>query len=125
MDRLRQLFRSSFLPTWIATALLIAVQMTFVLFLYEPHEPRPAQVDSPNAVVLGLLVLGTGIAVWAFTAVRPMTLLTGSMAVTVLALDHAAVPFHTAPPPAEELFAFYTVAAVLLAAGAVLEARAR
>ena len=60
MDRLRQLFRSSFLPTWIATALLIAVQMTFVLFLYEPHEPRPAQVDSPNAVVLGLLVLGTG-----------------------------------------------------------------
>lgn len=125
MELLRQLFQRTFVPTWVATALLIAVQMCWALFLYEPPEPRAATLYTADVLILALIVVGTGIAVWAFRAVRAMTLLTGSLVVTVLALDHAVVPPHLAPPPPEELFAFYTVAAVLLAVGAVLEAQRR
>lgn len=119
---LQALFTRGFLPTWFALAGIVAVQMIGLVALPESPDARPMQW-SPMASIVALVVLGTLVASWALARTRAMALLIGAMSVTLLAMRHALVGFHAPVPPASELFAFYTVAAVLLAAGAYERAR--
>lgn len=108
----------SFLPTWLALAAIIAVQMATLVVA--PEDPAARELAwSPPATVLVAVVVITATGAWAFPRVRATTWMIGAMATTLIGLLHGEL----SAAPAEELFGFYAIAAILLAVGAVERAR--
>lgn len=112
----------SFLPTWFAVAGILGVQMVILALMPDPlHMRSPAW--SGHASIVAFFVVVTASAAWAFPRVRAMSWLIGAICVMLVAMQHTVVVGHGQAPPPVELFAFYTAAAVLLAAGAWERAR--
>lgn len=74
------------------------------------------------ATLVGVIAAVTATGAWAFPKIRAMTWLIGALCITLVALAHAAWSSGP-PPPGNELFSFYCIAAILLAIGAWERAR--
>ncbi|MEZ4323234.1 MAG: hypothetical protein R3F61_37565 [Myxococcota bacterium] len=109
-----------FLPTWIGAAGILAIQMVVTGLLREVPDAREVAWSQDASLLVAVLVF-TVAGAWAFPHVRAMVWLIGSLCAALLGMQHAIAPGPAAPN--EEVFAFYSVGAVLLAIGAWERAR--
>ncbi len=105
-------------PTRVAVGGIVALQSAAVWFLPVSSRTRDGMWTYDATLVVGITVI-TATAAWGYRKARVPLWLAGSIAVTLVALQHLDVPFHGAVPPAGEVLAMYAVAALLWAASIV------